>query len=131
MKLIVCVDDRLGMMFNKRRQSRDRLQISDMKELLGGALLAVSPYTEGLIRDSGINYVVCADPTSVDSEYCFIENTPLPDIKDLDALVIYRWGRHYPSDLKFTLDINKLIPSEVYEFKGYSHEKITREIYKL
>ena len=73
MKLIVCLDDRGGMMFCKRRQSRDRMQISDMKALLEGASLAVSPYTEGLVRGSGINYTIVSDPRCAEAEYCFIE----------------------------------------------------------
>ena len=130
MKLIVCLDDRGGMMFCKRRQSRDRMQISDMKALLEGASLAVSPYTEGLVRGSGINYTIVSDPRCAEAEYCFIENTPLPELADIDGAVIYRWGRHYPSDVRFTLDIG-VPPESVYEFAGSSHEKITREIYSL
>ena len=33
MKLIVCLDDKNGMMFNKRRQSRDRVLIENVLEL--------------------------------------------------------------------------------------------------
>lgn len=130
MKLIVCLDDRGGMMFCKRRQSRDRVQIADMKALLAGATLAISPYTEGILRGSGINYTVSDDPRLENTEYCFIENTPLPEIVDIDGIIIYRWGRHYPADVKLTLNIGAL-PESIYEFRGSSHEKITREIYKL
>ena len=131
MKLIVCLDDRGGMTFMKRRQSRDRVQIEDMAKLIFGSTLAVSPYTEPLLLDSGINYTVCENPAIAKSDYCFIENTPLPDIAEIDGVVIYRWGRHYPSDVKFTADLGAFSLDSVYEFRGSSHEKITREIYKL
>ena len=37
MKVIVCVDDNNGMMFNNRRQSRDRILIEDVvKSVVGG-----------------------------------------------------------------------------------------------
>ena len=45
MTLILCVDDRGGLMFNRRRQSQDRLVRQDMLRLCGGRPLAVSPYT--------------------------------------------------------------------------------------
>ena len=35
MQIIVCVDDRGGMLFNKRRQSRDRVLIADVLSELG------------------------------------------------------------------------------------------------
>ena len=34
MNIIVCLDDKNGMMFNKRRQSQDKLLRSDIKELV-------------------------------------------------------------------------------------------------
>lgn len=45
MILILCVDDRGGLMFNRRRQSQDRLVRQDMLHLCGARPLAVSPYT--------------------------------------------------------------------------------------
>ena len=131
MKLIVCLDDRCGMTFLKKRQSRDRVQISDMKALLAGATLAVSPYTESMLRDSGISLKVYENPAKSGEDYCFVENTELPCVSDIDGVIIYRWGRHYPSDVKFTLDISGLVPEDITEFAGSSHEKITREIYTL
>ena len=39
MKLIVCLDDNKGMMFNNRRQSRDRVLIENVLELCKGEKL--------------------------------------------------------------------------------------------
>ena len=36
LKVIVALDDNLGMMFNHRRQSRDRILISDIAEMVEG-----------------------------------------------------------------------------------------------
>ena len=41
MKLIVCLDDNKGMMFNKRRQSRDRVLIENILELRKGEKLYI------------------------------------------------------------------------------------------
>ena len=130
MKLIVCLDDRCGMAFNKRRQSRDRIQLADMRELVGDSTLAIAPYSERLIADGGFSYTVYDNPLSSDEEYCFLE-TQAPTECKLDGVVIYRWGRSYPSDVKFTLDISLFNLVEVREFVGSSHEKIIREIYEL
>lgn len=136
MKVIVCVDDNNGMMFNNRRQSRDRILIEDIvKNVVGGNLLMV-PYSETLFEDSDIEafflseYILEeADP----EDYCFIENKPLlPHIDRIDELIIYRWNRKYPADMY--LDINPLEHSfklvSTLEFAGSSHEKITKEVYK-
>ena len=46
MKLVVCVDDRMGVMFNKRRQSKDEKVREDILSMLEeGKKLFVSPYT--------------------------------------------------------------------------------------
>ncbi len=128
MNLIVCLDERLGMMFNKRRQSSDRGQVADMKELLFGEPLSVSPYTAKLLLESGIELSVSETPEK-QSGYVFIEDTELPNIDKVQKLIIYRWGRRYPSDKRFTLDINEFRLVESREFCGTSHDKITREIY--
>lgn len=136
MKVIVCIDDNNGMMFNNRRQSRDRILIDDIvKNVFGGNLL-MAPYSEPLFEDSNIDafflseYILEeADP----EDYCFIENKPLlPYLDRINELIIYRWNRKYPADMY--LDVNPLKHSfhlvSTSEFTGSSHEKITKEVYK-
>ena len=45
MLLIVCVDDNMGMAFNHRRQSQDRLLRRRLLERVGVSKLWMSPYT--------------------------------------------------------------------------------------
>ena len=45
MILIVCVDDNMGMAFNHRRQSQDRLLRRRLLERVGASKLWMSPYT--------------------------------------------------------------------------------------
>lgn len=136
MKVIVCIDDNNGMMFNNRRQSRDRVLIDDIvKNVIDGNLL-MSPYSEPLFEDSNIEafflseYILEeADP----EDYCFIENKPLlPYLDRINELIIYRWNRKYPADMY--LDVNPLEHSfhlvSTSEFIGSSHEKITKEVYR-
>jgi len=136
MKVIVCVDDNNGMMFNNRRQSRDRILIEDVvKNVVGGNLL-MAPYSEPLFKDSNIDafflseYILDeADP----EDYCFIENKALLPYSDkIDELIIYRWNRTYPADMHLDIDPAALSMKHVSttEFAGSSHEKITKELYK-
>lgn len=136
MKIIVCVDDNNGMMFNNRRQSRDRVLIRDVVENLDGGNLLMTPYSENLFADSGVDaffmseYVLDeADP----EDYCFIENKALKPYADqIDELIIYRWNRTYPADMHLDIDPEvlslKLVSTT--EFAGSSHKKITKELYK-
>ena len=48
MRLIVCLDDKNGMAFNHRRQSRDRIVTEKIEELAKGSVLRLSPYSAKL-----------------------------------------------------------------------------------
>ena len=47
MQVILCLDDRNGMMFNHRRQSRDRAVIQDILENLRDKQLPIRPNFPG------------------------------------------------------------------------------------
>ena len=132
MKLIVCLDERKGMMFNNRRQSRDRVLIDNIEAMLDGDKLFVAPYSESLFENNEIKLKVKGNPLrAANKGWCFIENLPVAEYKDeIEELVIYHWNRHYPGDFFFDLELDsyRLISCE--EFAGSSHEKITKEIWK-
>ena len=135
MKLIVCVDDNFGMLFNKRRQSKDSHLRADMLELTREGNLWMNAYSANQFEDASALHVDEAflDKAAMD-DYCFVENTDmLPYADGISGVIVYRWNRAYPSDVKFPIDLFQdrwtLISST--EFAGSSHEKITREIYEL
>ena len=135
MKVIVCVDDRLGMTFNRRRQSRDRILCEDViSDLPEGQGLYVSEYSRILFDFAEDRLICCEDflDSAGEGDVCFVENRALtPYVSKIRSLVIYRWNRHYPSDTAFDIDLCedgfKLISTS--EFAGSSHEKITKETY--
>ena len=48
--------------------------------------------------------------------------------KRIEQFIIYRWNRVYPADVSVEIGAEwKLTETE--EFLGFSHEKITKEIY--
>ena len=133
MRVIVCLDERSGMMFNNRRQSRDRVLIEDIIKDLKDEKLLISPYSKMLFEGTDAKIKVENDPLKAakQDEACFIEDKHLSEYKgEIDILVIYRWNRHYPCDFYFDLDINEYKLVSSCEFAGSSHEKITKEVYK-
>ena len=128
MTLIACVDDRLGMAFHKRRQSRDRAVCADIAALAAGLPVWMETKSEPLFAELGIASVTQGAPS--DQPYCFVETlAPSAVCQAPDRIVLYRWNRHYPADLYFDIPLDGYRFVEHIEFVGTSHEKITREVY--
>ena len=132
MKLIICLDDKMGMAFNKRRQSRDSAVIADIKSDLDGDALYTDEYSAKLFEGSGCNVKVIESLyKSAQSDYTvFCEREDPRGYSDkTESLCIYRWNRIYPCDVYCTIDLNGYKLVSVCSFAGSSHEKITKEIY--
>ena len=130
MIVAVCVDDKNGMMFNRRRQSRDRAQQADLMDWCGGRKLWIAPYSASLFPDGAQTDDAFLDKAAAD-EVCFVEDRSVKAAADrVEAVVLYRWNRTYPADLRFDLDLSGFRLESVSEFAGNSHETITREIYQ-
>lgn len=126
MKLIVCLDDNNGMMFNKRRQSRDKILIENVFELCKGEKLYINEYSSKLFPENVVE--ICENPAEIENGYCFAENF-LVDEEYVDEIIVYKWNRLYPADTFFNIDLENWTLTESVEFEGSSHEKITRERY--
>ncbi len=128
MTLYICLDDRNGLKFNKRRQSRDAALLEDIRSQLTGNLL-IGAESEKLIAEAGIPYVL---PPETAADY-FAEDVPPEEIlAQTEKIVIYRWNRHYPADVRWEPDLAAMgfTLRETGEFPGKSHETITREVYE-
>ena len=133
MIVILCVDDNMGMMFNKRRQSRDSEVMEDV--LKYAKTIWIHPFSEMLFGnvENKNNAEIIVDENFLKKaekgEHCFVENQELMSYSnDIEQIIIYCWNRKYPSDFKLDLDLNNWEPKEVVEFVGHSHEKITKTI---
>ena len=113
-----------GMMFNKRRQSKDIAVIKKVNEILAGETLYVSEYTKAIFP----NGKVCDDFSSVEG-FAFLENPKDIDLSKIDTLYIFYWNRHYPSDKKFTASLENYEKIHEEEFVGNSHENITLSVF--
>lgn len=127
MEIIVCLDDRGGMLFNNRRQSKDGAVLADIKARLSG-VLTIDAFSEKLISQAGIPYEI--KKPEGDCVF-FAENVSVGEIiPRCTRVVIYKWNRAYPFDLKFDADLAEFSLKESTEFAGTSHDKITREVYE-
>ena len=129
---IVTIDDNNGMMFNKRRQSKDIRLIERILDIAGTNRIWVSEYSSQLFDTSKDNIIVDNSYTEAQAQdYCFVENVDINELQDnISKIYVYKWNRKYPSDVTFPaamLDNYQL--ENVSEFEGNSHDKITEEIY--
>ena len=129
MILILCIDDKRGMMFGSRRQSRDGVLIQRVLDLVGDRTLFVSPYSAALFPE-GAPLSVVPDPGDAagEGDFVFLEDTPLPS-EGIEEVILYRWNRLYPATKFFTLSLEGFVRTEETFFPGSSHEKITEERY--
>lgn len=131
MNIIVCIDNKNGMMFNKKRQSKDRKLIEDIINSIKSKI-CMNKYSSGLFLKY-LDQIIIDENflTKYQDYYCFVENDSLKDFENkINTIIIYKWNRDYPADLYLNIDLNNYDLIKAEEFPGYSHEKITKEIYK-
>lgn len=66
-------------------------------------------------------------------DFCFVEDAALAPVeKRIEKLIIFKWNRTYPADRYFDLKLHEgtwhLALSS--NFTGYSHERITMEVFE-
>lgn len=134
MNLIVCLDDKKGMLFANRRQSRDEEVCKKILQLSAGHILRMNNYSAKLFVD--LDNMICVDEDflekSADGDFCFVEDGDVLGCwGKVERVIVFCWNRHYPSDKKFPVDLleDGFALTETFDFSGKSHEKITMEVY--
>ncbi len=74
MKVIVCVDEKNGMLFNNRRQSRDSKVIERILEIVAEKRLNITEFSKNLFTDLNVNIVDNSLENVAENEYVFVEN---------------------------------------------------------
>lgn len=125
------------MQFGGRRVSQDRVVTEKICELCKGQPLWIDPASSGLFaeqeKNGNIRLQKAEDFLKIagEGEYCFVENAYLQEVeKKIEKIIVFWWNRRYPSDRKFDLDFSAWNKTSEEEFAGYSHEKITKEVYE-
>ena len=131
MIIFACVDDGMGMMFNRRRQSSDRILRLRIRSIAAGHALWMNSYSAEMF-DGADSIKVSENPLddAVEHDFCFVENEDLTAHADkINIIYLYRWNRAYPSDFRFEIDLSEYDLKSTSDFAGSSHEKITEDIY--
>ena len=128
MIIAACVDEAMGLRFNGRRQSRDRVLVQELMGLASGTL-RVGPFSEKLFAGQevyvGSDWLSAARP----GDWCLCEGDEYLAYADrIEKIVLFQWNRSYPADLFFTFPGTWTLRSKR-DFAGSSHEKITVEEY--
>ena len=105
---IVTIDDNNGMMFNKRRQSKDIRLIERILDIAGTNRIWVSEYSSQLFDTSKDNIIVDNSYTEAQAQdYCFVEKVDINELQDnISKIYVYKWIRYYPSDDTFPAAMN-------------------------
>ncbi len=136
MNIIVCLDEKGGMLFNHRRQSADRTVRERILALCAGKKLWMNHYSAAQFASSDVPEIQVEDEflgKAQAGEYCFVEDAALlPYEERIESIVVFQWNRVYPADVHFDLPLLeqgwKCQRTE--DFAGNSHERITMEVYK-
>lgn len=124
----VCLDDEGGMTFFGRRQSRDRVLIDELCNSTDGQIY-INEFSRILFKDHTDRVTVSDNPLDncPDGGLAFIENLPLlPHIDRISRLIVYKWNRLYPYDVRIDLNLGDFGVLSHGDFVGSSHEKITK-----
>ena len=126
MTVIVWAGKNGEMLFNNRRCSRDRAVVDDILSSFAPADICVSEYSAPLFNGCR----VISDLSEVGNGVLFLEDLPLSAALDrARKLIVYRFDRVYPANVRLEIPKDFAL-LESTEFSGYSHEKITREVYE-
>lgn len=125
--LIVCISNNNGMMFNNRRQSRDRLLLEKLCTDCQNERIIIHEYSKKLFE--GL-------PVEVTTEVCVNDATSFVEDPDLipceaifDKIIVVRWNRDYPADKFFNVDMSAYECVSREDFIGKSHDEILIETY--
>ena len=135
-RIVLCTDERLGISFCGRRQSRDKILTRDILSAARGGRLLIKEYSRLLFAEASIDLeengiLVSEDPFSEakDEDAVLIELSVSEDQLLLaNEIVLYNWNRHYPATERVSeafLEKNFELSDE-YHFCGNSHENLTR-----
>lgn len=142
MKLIVCVDDEMGMAFNHRRVSSDSVVTREIQRIVGSAKIWMSCYSAKLFlsvfgretEGAQSMHIMLSDNPSRDAgknDYCFLEQTSPYNTSDIDEIILFRWGRRYPSDVKFGIKLSEgWSMTKSQKIVGTSHKEILHEVWE-
>lgn len=132
MIIICCVDDNYGMMFNSRRQTQDKILREYVLEISKDSVLNMNSYSFNQFSTHNSSNIIVDENflSNINNNFFyFVENESINNIEQkIKKIILFKWNRVYPADFYFNKSIlNNFNLCYFHDFKGNSHEKITRE----
>ena len=149
---IVCLDQEDGLLFNGRRQSRDRVVTEKILSMTEGKPLWMSAYSRRIFPEDA---PVCVAEDLVgkvesaqeelereeaaqkepwqhpgEAAFCLIEEAVNLENEMIDEWIVFRWKRVYPADVFLKFPVDDWEKELIETFAGYSHEEIDLERYR-
>ena len=84
MILIACVDVNNGMLFNNRRQSRDKVLMEHIIELVSNKRLWINSFSKDIFENYKLDNLIIDDDFSSKIEqkdFCFVENISIKELE--------------------------------------------------
>lgn len=135
MHIVVCVDERDGMLFNRRRVSSDKALTQKILKIVQNTRLWMNGYSAKLFAGFEDRITVAEDylRRAESGDYCFAETADLlPYRERIESVLLCCWNRKYPADTHFPRQLleGASLESEE-EIVGNSHETVTIRRYVL
>lgn len=134
MTLIICVDNNGGILFNNKRQSKDRILRKYLLDIVEkeNSYIAMSPYTYSQFKDNERKEIIdVKDAFSFDEDYIFLEQSISISWEKVNNLILCCWNRDYPADEYFNLPIGvECVLRKTEEIESDSHT-LTIETYEV
>lgn len=134
MIVIVCIDDCRGMTFNHRRQSQDKKLREYLLNSISPNHLWLNAYSGKQFTDVDCSNFIIDDfflEKAKPGDFCFVENLDISSyIEDIEKIILFKWNRNYPADTFLPINLDEWILEETEDFIGYSHDRITKEVYR-
>lgn len=128
MKLVICLDDNKGMLFNNRRQSRDKAVVEDIISSCNS--LYITPFSQKLFADYISRVTVAENVSDLDKDdTLFLENINPAELENVNQITVYNWNRVYPADLHCTVDFSLYSLVSETQLAGNSHPKIIKQVF--
>lgn len=129
MILFFCLDQRDGMLFGTKRQSRDSAITERILSLTEGKKLYLTPYSASLFpKKEGIIPTEHPEREAKEGDFYFVEDGAIPT-EGVEGIRLFLWNRRYPTTRSLDRSAFSLKRISKREFVGTSHEKITEEEY--
>ena len=129
--VFLCIDDKNGMAFNNRRQSRDSVVIERITEMSQRGILMMNEYSAKLFDGMNVEISESFLEQAGRGDFCFVEKNNISEYRDkVRKIVLFKWNKVYPSDMKFDFDFSDFSLKETFDFEGTSHDVITCEVWK-